>query len=166
AARSGRNRIIPHHPAESSLTMAEIQITGTLGRDCEMRSTAGGDAVANFSIADDLRRKSASGEWETISTTWWRVALWGKAGEQAAEWLTKGARVLVIGTVHERKYESGGEMKSSFDVKARQVAEFPRSQSAQYREQNTGGQQQAQAPRSSNEDPWATGAGRNDEPPF
>lgn len=133
--------------------MADITITGLLGRDAEMRFTPSGEAVANFTVADDLSRKNVAGQWETVSTTWWRVSLWGKAAEAMVEHLTKGAKVVVLGTVHERQYDKDGEKRSSFDVKARTVALIPRT---------TGN-----APRTAPApavDPWATPA--SDEPPF
>lgn len=138
--------------------MANIEITGTLGRDPELRFTPSGDAVLNFSAADDLRQlNKQTNQWETVSTTWWRVAVWGKPAESLAESLTKGSRVVVLGTVHERKYDKDGEERSSFDVKARTVAVIPRAGSS------------APAPSSSRsagaDDPWATPVSR-DEPPF
>lgn len=105
--------------------MADIQITGVLGRDAELRFTPGGEAVLNLSVADDLRRKNGN-EWETVSTTWWRCALWGRQAESLVEHLVKGTRVVVLGQVHERKYEKDGQERSSFDVKARTVAVVPR----------------------------------------
>lgn len=108
--------------------MADITLSGGLGRDAELKFTPSGSAVLNFSVADDNRRQNPqTKEWETVSTTWWPVTLWGKQAENLAEHLTKGTRVVVVGSVHERKFEHNGEQRSSFDVKARTVAVIPRS---------------------------------------
>ena len=108
--------------------MADITITGRLGGDADMKYTQSGKAVANFSVADDLRKKNdATGEWETVVTTWWRVALWGRDAENLADHLKKGARVIVVGTAHQREYEHNGEKRTSLDVNARSVAVVPRA---------------------------------------
>lgn len=133
--------------------MADITVTGIIGQDASLKFTPGGDAVLNFSVADDLRRKNGD-RWETVSTTWWPVALWGKQAEAMAEHLRKGTRVVVIGTVHERKYTHQEQERSSFDVKARTVAVVPRDEV-----QRSSGQQS---------DAWATpqGGSFSGEPAF
>lgn len=134
--------------------MADITITGGLGRDAELKFTPSGSAVLNFSVADDQRRQNPqTKEWETVSTTWWNVAVWGRQAETLAEHLTKGTRVVVVGTVHERKYEHNGEQRSSFDVKARTVAVIPKAG--------------APARQSSgfDADPWATGGASDEQQP-
>ena len=124
--------------------MANVSFSGNLGRDSELTFTQSGKAVLNFSVADTLRRKNQqTGEWEDVSTTWWRVAVWDKAAENLAEHLTKGTRVVVDGTVHSREYEKDGVKKLAYDVTARTVGVIPRGQSSG-------------APRSSsNADAWA-----------
>jgi len=132
--------------------MANIELTGIVGQDAEIRFTPQGDAVASFSVADDLRRKNAAGQWETASTTWWRCQVWGKTAEALVEHLTKGTRVLVTGTVHERKWEKDGAERSSFDVKARTVGIIPKGEPT--------------PPRAAQDDPWASGSSYSDTPPF
>lgn len=139
------------------MTLADIQIAGVLGRDAECRFTPSGEAVASFSVADDLRRKSPSGEWETVSTTWWRCQVWGKAAENLADHLLKGTRVVVTGTVHERKYEKDGQERSSFDVRARTVGIVPKGERTQ---RAGGGSSAGQA------DPWAGDGGYPSDAPF
>lgn len=144
--------------------MADITFTGNLGGDAELRYTAGGEAVLNFSVADELRRKDGN-EWKTVSTTWWRTAIWGKPAEALAEVLKKGTKVVVAGQVHERKYEHQGVEKTAYDVKARTVGVIPRGEPSG----RPGGQSSAPA-----SDPWATagpaapagGSSFADEPPF
>ena len=136
--------------------MADITLTGTIGRDSEIRFTPSGDALLSFSVADDLRKKNAAGQWETASTTWWPVALWGRQAEALVEHLKRGTRVLVVGTVHERKYEHNGEQRSSFDVKAKTVAVVPRADSPAARSSSGG----------FDADPWATLQPSTEEAPF
>lgn len=71
-----------------------IQIFGQaqVGRDVEVRSTAGGDAVASVSLAFSYGRKGDDGK---KPTQWVDGALWGNRATALAPYLTKGARVTV-----------------------------------------------------------------------
>lgn len=127
--------------------MANITIRGNIGGEPELRFTPGGKAVLNFTVADNLSKRNASGEWENISTTWWRVQVWEKDAENLAETLSKGDRVIVEGTVHSRDWEDkDGAKRTSFDVTGRTVGIIPKG---------PGGAQRVTAPAG---DPWATSA--------
>ena len=139
--------------------MAQIEIVGNLGGDAEIKFVPSGDAVLNFSVADTFSRKNkTTNEWEEVSTTWWRVAFWGKQAETYAEHLKKGTRVTVSGVVHSREWTTdAGEKRLSFDVKARTVGIIPRL--------NQAGSVARSTPTA--DDPWSAGAtNSNDEPPF
>ena len=77
--------------------MSTITITGNLVRDPELRFTPAGQAVANLTVAENHRRKAASGDWEDAEPTYWPVTVWGDYAEHVAESLTAGHRVVVIG---------------------------------------------------------------------
>ena len=130
-----------------------IQITGHLGQDAELRFTQSGVAALTFSVGDDERRKSQSGEWEKVGTTWWRCQLWREKAEAAAEVLTKGTKVIVTGRAKLREYETrDGEKGRSLEVDVYDVAVVPR-----------GEPKRAAAPAG---DPWGAQAPSTDEPPF
>lgn len=150
--------------------MATITFTGRLGQDSTIKFLPNGTPVLEFSVADDKRRKNPNGDWETESTTWWRVSYFGKPAEAAADVLLKGALVRVEGTVFERKYEHQGADRSAYDVKATQVSVVPVAKSSggydrhDTRNQATTSYGTGQAPAS---DPWTTGGGNDGElPPF
>lgn len=65
-------------------------LSGFVGSAPEIKFLDSGKSVANFSIAHNNRDKS---------TTWVRVAMWGKIGEIAADRLNKGALVTVVGSL-------------------------------------------------------------------
>jgi len=137
--------------------MADIQFTGNLGGDAELKFAPSGDPVLNFSVADTLSRKNRdTNEWEEVSTTWWRVAFWGKQAETYLEHLKKGTRVQVTGTVHSREWTpDSGDKRLSFDVKARNVGIIPRP--------NQTGRVAQSKP--TTDDPWTSGPS-NDSAPF
>jgi single-strand DNA-binding protein len=123
--------------------------TGNLGRDCETRFTAGGEAVVSFSVA------VKAGFGDKATTTWVNCTMWGKRGQAVAEYLNKGALVGVSGEACLRPWkDKEGQDKQSLDVRvdyltllgSRTAGERP-AEPAQRREQAP-----AQKPASSFED--------------
>jgi single-strand DNA-binding protein len=89
---------------------------GRIGKDAETRYTPKGDAVCSFSVAVD------SGYGENKTTTWARVALFGKRAEALAQYLTKGQQVAVSGEVTLRQYKTkDGTEGSSLEVRAQDI---------------------------------------------
>ena len=81
----------------------ELTIVGNVGETIELHNLPGGGTVCNFSVADNRVRKLDNGTYETINTTWRRVAAY-KNAEAVAENLTKGARVIIRGIEEMRTY--------------------------------------------------------------
>jgi single-strand DNA-binding protein len=78
------------------MSFNKIIAIGNLGRDPELRYTPQGDAVCDFSIATNEKKRDKAGEFQDI-TTWFKVTLWGKKAENASKYLTKGKSVYVEG---------------------------------------------------------------------
>jgi single-strand DNA-binding protein len=71
---------------------------GRLGKDPELRVTAGGDTVANFSMACGWKTKEKEG------AEWVSVTAFGKLGDICAKYLVKGSQVYVSGSLRTDKY--------------------------------------------------------------
>ncbi len=78
------------------MSFNKITIIGNLGRDPELRYTPQGDAVCDFSVAVNDRKRDKAGEWQDV-TTWFKVTFWRKQAENASKYLTKGKSVYVEG---------------------------------------------------------------------
>ena len=78
------------------MSFNKITVVGNLGRDPELRYTLQGNAVCNFSIATNEKKRDKSGEMQDV-TTWFRVTLWGKQAENASKYLTKGSPIYIDG---------------------------------------------------------------------
>ena len=78
------------------MSFNKIIVVGNLGRDPELRYTPQGDAVCNFSIATNEKKRDKSGEMQDV-TTWFRVTLWRKQAENASKYLVKGSPVYIEG---------------------------------------------------------------------
>lgn len=77
-----------------------VTLTGRLVKDVELAFTSGkGTAVAKFTIAVD------DGFGDKKSTDFIPIVVWGKGGESAANYLSKGSKVLVNGKIKTRNYE-------------------------------------------------------------
>ena len=129
--------------------MAQIDFTGNLGRDAELRYTKAGDPVLSFNVADSKSKKLDNGKWETTAEQWLRVTVWGSYAEYLAEHLTKGVRVRVFGEFMSRTYEDkDGTERLSLDVTAQgvHVVNKPRRDDSPAPQQGGGWGQQ--------EDPW------------
>lgn len=82
-------------------------IAGNLTADVELRFTGSGDAVANFTVAATPRTLNRNtNKWEDGEPLFMRCTLWRQPGENAAESLTKGARVIVTGRLRQRSYDA------------------------------------------------------------
>jgi single-strand DNA-binding protein len=85
-------------------TLNKVTLIGYLGRDPETRSTAAGDAVAQFTLATtETWKDKATGE-KREATEWHRVVLYRKLAEIAAQYLKKGSLVYVEGRLQTRKW--------------------------------------------------------------
>ena len=69
--------------------MAQLIGLARLGRDCELRTTQSGDAVANLSLAMDYRNGREK------ATQWVDGALYGRQAETLAQYLVKGKLICV-----------------------------------------------------------------------
>lgn len=78
------------------MSFNKITIIGNLGRDPELRYTPQGDAVCDFSVAVNDRKRDKTGEFQDV-TTWFKVTFWRKQAENASKYLTKGRQVYVEG---------------------------------------------------------------------
>ena len=82
-----------------------VIITGNLTRDPELRSLPSGTAVCSLRVACNTRRKDASGEW-VDKPNYFDVTVWGKQGENCAQYLSKGRPVAVDGRLEWREWEA------------------------------------------------------------
>ena len=99
------------------MPLPQIQATGNLTADPELRFTQAGKAVASFTVACNDRRKDANGDWIDGDTTFLNCEVWEAKAEQLAEQVQKGQRVQVAGKLRQRSYEANdGTKRTVYDV--------------------------------------------------
>jgi single-strand DNA-binding protein len=84
-------------------SMNKVILIGHLGADPELRHTPGGQAVATLRIATNEVWNDKEGQRQE-KTEWHRVIVWGKQGETAAQYLTKGRQVCIEGRLQTREW--------------------------------------------------------------
>jgi len=80
-------------------------LVGNLGADPETRSMPSGMAVTNIRIATSESWKDKASGAQQERTEWHSIALFGRLGEIAAEYLRKGSQVFVEGKLRTRKWQ-------------------------------------------------------------
>lgn len=99
-----------------------VTLTGTLGRDPELKFTKQGKAVVTMSVVTSKSVKNDEGKWENREETWWRVTVWEAMAENVAETLSKGDPVIVVGRSYMEEYtDKDGNQRQSLAVNAYNV---------------------------------------------
>ena len=82
----------------------KVLLIGNLGADPELRFTASGTQVANFSLATSETWQDKSGERQE-RTEWHRIVLWRGLAEIAGQYLKKGSKVYIEGKLQTRSWD-------------------------------------------------------------
>ncbi|EPD31321.1 single-stranded DNA-binding protein [Gleimia europaea] len=172
-----------------------VTIIGNLTSDPELRYTASGAPVANFTVASTPRSFDRNlGQWKDGETLFMRCSVWRDVAENVADSLTKGTRVIVQGRLQQRSYETrDGQQRTTVELAVDEIGPSLRYARAQVSRNpsnygggggyNQGGMQDSSgsggpsfggeagynaAPGGAPDDPWATGGSTNfdSEPPF
>lgn len=93
-----------------------LAITGRLTRDAELKTTANGNAVLKFSVANN------TGFGDNKRCTFFNCDLWGRQAESLAQYLTKGKAVALSGEVSLREYSTDSGKRQSLDVRVTSVS--------------------------------------------
>lgn len=94
----------------------QITIIGNVGNDPEMRYTAQGKAVCNFSVAVNEGTKNAQ------ETLWFKVSAWEKLAEICNQYVKKGMLVMIVGRITIDEYtDKTGKSRYALKLTAREV---------------------------------------------
>ena len=102
-----------------------ITIFGNITHDPELRET-NGTARTTFTVAQNHRRYNRdTQQWEDAGADFYPVTAWGVLAEELAGVLTKGAPVIVAGTIKSRRVtdQDTGQNRTFWDVTADQVGQ-------------------------------------------
>ena len=116
-----------------------ITIVGNLTGDPELRYVASGTPVASFTVASTPRSlNKQTNQWEDGEAMFVRCSVWREYGENVAETLTKGMRVVVTGRLTVRSYEYNGQQRTSIEMQVDEVGPSLRYARAQVTKVSSG----------------------------
>ena len=85
----------------------KVILVGRTGADTEIKYTAGGKAIANFSLAINESFRNGAGE-QRDRVQWVKCVAWEKLAEVCGQYLTKRTRAYAEGRLQTRKYDDRG----------------------------------------------------------
>src|SRR5678809_266793 len=100
----------------------KVILIGRLGKDPELKYTAGGTPFCRFSMAtDDVWNDKASGERQE-KTEWHNIVAWDRLAEICNQYLTKGRLVYIEGSLQTREWDDQeGNKRKTTEVRARDM---------------------------------------------
>lgn len=106
----------------------QVTLVGNLGADPIMNWTPTGIAVTNLSVATTEVWNDAQGQ-RKEETIWWRVTLWRKQAENAAQYLKKGSRVFITGKMKPATVwnDREGQPRASLEITANEIKYLDRA---------------------------------------
>ena len=132
----------------------KVTLIGNLGNDPEMKALPSGNQVANLSIATtDSWRDKNSGEMQE-RTEWHRVVCFDRLAEICGQYLRKGSRIYIEGSLRTRSWEQDGQKRYTTEIVGREMmmldgrtdTDMTSQASVQSRPQNESAPQQAVTP--------------------
>ena len=100
--------------------MNQVALVGNITDDPELLYTQSGAALASFTVAVSHRSKH-NGEWQDVNDGFFRCTAWRSVAENAAKSLKKGQRVMVIGKLVQRNFETEGQKRSVVEIQIQHV---------------------------------------------
>lgn len=103
--------------------LGDGHVSGNLTADPELRYTPTGRAVCRLRVAYTPRVQDPdSGKWVDGETEFYSLDAWGQQGENCAEHLAKGDRIVACGQWQRRTYEDDqGNSRSVIEMQVRDL---------------------------------------------
>lgn len=104
-----------------SRSLNKAILIGNLGQDPEIRTTGGGQRVAQFSLATTRVWNDQQGQ-KQEKTEWHRIVAWGRLVDIIERYVKKGDRLYVEGEIQYRQYEDKeGVTKYTTEINLREM---------------------------------------------
>jgi single-strand DNA-binding protein len=96
-------------------------ILGNLGQDPKMQHLPSGGAVTSISVATSESWKDKNTGQQEQRTDWHRVVFFNKLAEIAGQYLKKGSKVYIEGSLRTRAWEQNGEKRYTTEIVANEM---------------------------------------------
>lgn len=100
----------------------KVILVGNLGKDPEIKYTPSGESIANLTLAtSETWKDKNSGEQKEL-TEWHRVVAYGRLAQIMGEYLRKGSKVYVEGSLRTRKWQdANGNDRYTTEIRANEM---------------------------------------------
>lgn len=100
----------------------KVILIGNLGNDPEQKSLPSGNAVTNISVATAESWKDKQTGQQQERTEWHRVVFFNRLAEIAGQYLSKGSKVYIEGSLRTRKWQDqSGQDRYSTEIVASEM---------------------------------------------
>jgi len=100
----------------------KVILVGNCGQDPETKFTASGAAIANLSIATSETWKDKQTGQPQERTEWHRVVFFGRLAEIVGEYVRKGSKVYIEGSLRTRKWQDqSGQDRYTTEIVANEM---------------------------------------------
>ncbi len=99
--------------------MSTVIVMGSLTRDPDLKFLKSGTAVSSLGIAVYFRNNQEDSCKKEVS--FFEIVAYGNLAQACAEHLSKGQSALVLGTLHQRRWESHGIRRSKIEIVAEKI---------------------------------------------
>ena len=82
----------------------KVFLLGNVGKDPEIRATAGGMTIASFTLATADRAKDQQGNWAD-KTEWHNLVAFQRTAEIVRDYVKKGTQIFVEGKIQTRSWD-------------------------------------------------------------
>jgi len=100
----------------------KVILVGNLGQDPETKTTQTGSAIANITVATSEEWKDKQSGEKQERTEWHRVCFFGRLAEIVGQYLSKGSKVYIEGSLRTRKWkDSNGQDRYTTEIVASEM---------------------------------------------
>jgi single-strand DNA-binding protein len=96
----------------------KVILLGNLGNDPETRYMPNGNAVTNITVATSISWKDRDSGEQKEKTEWHRVVFFRRLAEIAGEYLKKGSKVYIEGSLRTNQWEKEGQKHYTTEIVA------------------------------------------------
>ena len=125
-----------------------VILLGTLGKDPETKTFPNGGSLTQFSIATSESWTDKSTGERKEQTEWHNIVLQNKLGEIAQQYLRKGSKVYIEGSLNTRKWtDQNGQERYTTQIKGQQMQMLDSANSNNQQQPQQQQQSQGYAPK-------------------
>lgn len=99
----------------------KVILVGNCGSDAEVKHTQAGAAIANVTLATSETWKDKNTNQQQEKTEWHRVVFFNRLAEIAGEYVKKGSKIYIEGSLRTRSWEQDGIKRYATEIVAAQM---------------------------------------------